>query len=96
MQQLIHVRPEPPGQFTAVVVGIPELRATAATRRQAIEQVERLLAEAVVSGELVLVDVPEPNPLLKWAGWTKDDPNHQIYLEELARLRREDLEDPVA
>ena len=34
------IQPEPPGQFTAQVVGLLELRATAATREEALQQVQ--------------------------------------------------------
>jgi hypothetical protein len=89
MQHLILVRSEPPGQFTAQAVGIPEARVTAATKEQAIQQVRGLLAEWLSGGQLVPVEVPEENPLLKWAGHAKDDPDFDLYLEEIRRYRQE-------
>ena len=35
---LVRVREEPEGQFTADILGAPDIRATAATREQAIEE----------------------------------------------------------
>jgi hypothetical protein len=92
MQYLIRVRPEPAGQFTAEAVGIPEARATATTGDLAIQQVKIMLNEWLASGELVEVEVSGENSLLKWIGWAKDDPLYQDYLDELARLKKEDLE----
>jgi hypothetical protein len=41
----------------------------------------------------VLIDVPATNPLLNFAGHVDpNDPLEQELVEELARLRREDLE----
>src|SRR2546427_811004 len=91
--QLILVRPEPPGRFTAEVVGVPELQVTAASRDEALCEVEARLGEWFADGRLACVPVPAPNPWLHLAGHTDPaDPGEQIYLEELARLRREDLE----
>ena len=93
VQHWVVVRPEPAGNFTAQVVGLPELVATAATREEAIEQVRALLRDWVMAGRLVSVEVPVTNPLLEFTGHT--DPNHPIereFLKELARLKQEDLE----
>ena len=92
MQHLIIVRAEPPGQFTAEAVGIPEIRATSTSRESAIQQVRGTLAEWLTKGQLESVVVPDPNPVLKYAGWAKNDPLYDEYLEELARARQEDLE----
>ena len=92
LYSFVVVRPEPPGQHTATVVGIPEIHATAATREEAIEQVHARLRDWLTSGQLVAVELPQDNPWLKYAGWTKDDPDYGVYLEELERARQEDLE----
>jgi len=86
------VREEPTGQFTAEAVGLPELRATASKREDAIAQVRTLLYQWRFNNKLVMVEVPGDNPLLKWWGWAKDDPMEEEYLAELARLKQEDLE----
>ena len=84
------VRPEPPGQHTAAVVGLPEIHATAPTREEAIDQVRDWLA----SGQLVPVEVPQNNPWVKYAGWATEDPDYGVYLEELARLARKTWKEP--
>jgi hypothetical protein len=85
------VRPEPPGQFTAQVVGVPELRAIAAARDDAIREVQTRLSQWLASGELVAVQVRPPNSLLAWCGWAKEDPLYQEYLDEIAQQRQEEL-----
>jgi hypothetical protein len=95
-RHLVVVRPEPAGQYTARVVGLPEIRATAATEPGAIEQVRRVLAEWLASARWVLVEVPVPpagQPSPEAAGhFNPEDPLEQEYLAELARFRQEDLE----
>ncbi len=87
------VRPEPAGQYTARVAGLPEIAATAATRDEALHRVQELLTTMLATGQLVAIAVPPANPLLDAFGRT--DPNdlhEQAYLEELARSRQEDLD----
>ena len=93
LQHWVVVRPEPPGQFTAQVVGLPELRATAATKEEALQQVRIVLSEWLTSGQLVSIAVPRENPLLRFPEHLDPtDPLEQEFLQELARLHREDLE----
>ncbi len=90
---LVRVRPEAPDQFTAQVVGLPEVRATAASREAALHQVRQLLQEWLSSGQLVMVEVSEQKHSLQGFGSVDpNDPNEQAYLEELERMRQEDLE----
>jgi hypothetical protein len=93
VSQWIIGRSEPSGQFTAEVVGVPELRVTAATRAEAIEQIRAMLGEWLASGQLMSIEVPCPNPLLHFAGHLDpNDPLEREFVEELARRRKEDLE----
>src|SRR6266480_2959544 len=59
---------EPSGEFTVQVVGVPELRATAPTRAEAIDRIREMLNQWVASGRLISVEVPSPNPLLHFTG----------------------------
>lgn len=89
----IAVRPEPAGQFTAQLLGLPELSATAANREEAIQQVRARILEWIALGHLVPVDIPKAHPLVRFHGWKDpNDPLEQEYLRELARYRQEDLE----
>jgi hypothetical protein len=90
--QLVVVRPEPPDRYTAQVVGLPEIRATAATREEALQQVRDTLSQWLASGQLMMVELSAGNPLLQWCGWARDDPLAAEYEQELARRRQEDLE----
>ena|ERR1051326_1070946 len=90
---LVLVRPSAEGQFTAQVVGIPELTAAAANREEAIHAVRLMLESWLASGHLVPIDLPRDASF--WAGFGHADPNdpsEQEYLAELARARQEDLE----
>ncbi len=89
---LIHVQPEPDGRFTAQVVGLPELRATAGTRLEAIKQVRLMLADWLAAGTLVSVDVPLTPLWLLVPRIDPDDPDEREFQEEMARMKREDLE----
>jgi hypothetical protein len=92
-QYPVVVRQEPSGQYTAEAVGLPEIRATCSDRAEAIHRIRLVLCQWFASGQLVLVDLGRANPFL--AGFTPLDPNdpgEKIYLEELERFRREDLE----
>jgi predicted RNase H-like HicB family nuclease len=89
----IAVRPEPLGCFTVQVVGLPELSATAATREEAVQQVRTMLGEWLASGRLAPIEIQATNPLLDFRGHLDpNDPLEQAFVEELARLHREDVE----
>ncbi len=86
---LLVVRPEPSGHYTAQAVGLPDVQATAGTREEAIQQVRSILTEWLAAGQLVQVELPQKNPLMKWLGWAKDDPDFDLYVEEIRRYREE-------
>ncbi len=86
---LIQVRAEPAGKFTAQVLGVPELHSTGATREQAVEQLRALLQQQVNLGSLVAITLPQENPLMKWCGYAKDDPDFDNYLEEIRKFREQ-------
>jgi hypothetical protein len=82
------VQPGPPGQFTAQAVGIPEFRATAASREEALQQIHTLLSEWLASGRLVSIQVPDGNPLLRFQGHLDpSDPLEQEFVAELDKLQ---------
>jgi hypothetical protein len=87
------VRPDARGQYTAQAVGLPDIAATATSSEEAIQRVHDILGGLLANGQLVPIEVNAVNPLLKLFGTADpNDPNEQAYREELARLRREDLE----
>jgi hypothetical protein len=93
LRHWIVVRPEPAGQFTAQLLGLPELSATSAKREEAIEQVRARILEWIALGQLVPVEIPKEHPLVRFQGWKDpNDPEEKLFLEELARMKAEDLE----
>ena len=93
LQCLVVVRPEPPGHYTAEALGLPELRATCASREEAIHRVRLQLGHWFASGQLVSVELDTGNPFPPNFPWIDpNDPMEKEFLEELARNRREDLE----
>jgi hypothetical protein len=86
---LIRVRPEPDGQFTALVLGASDLRVTATTPDEAVEQLRALLQEQVNLGLLLAIELPPKSPLMDRIGWAKDDPTFDDYLDEIRRFREE-------
>jgi hypothetical protein len=86
---LVQVRPDPAGQFTAQVLGAPDLNSTAATRQEAVEQLGALLQQQVNLGSLTAITLPQENPLMKWSGYAKDDPDFDNYLEEIRKFREQ-------
>jgi|SRR5947207_926101 len=84
---LVRVSSDDKGRFTAQVVGLPEIQATATRREEAVESVRSTVAAWIASGQLLPLDVPAGNPLLLWAGWAKDDPDYDDFREEIRRQR---------
>ena len=87
---LVQVGPGPAGFFTARLVGLSELHATASTRDEAVEQLRALLREQVDAGSLLAVTVPQENPLMRWFGHAKDDPDFAEYLDEIRKFREDE------
>src|SRR4051794_8921162 len=67
------VRPDQAGQHTAEAVGIPEIRATATTREEAIEQVRQMMGQWFACGQLAEVEVPREDLRREWEAWEKSD-----------------------
>lgn len=89
---LVQVRQESSGPFIAEVIGLPELHATGASAEEAVAQVRDRLTQWLAAGRLVFLTVPSMPPLKKPTGWAKNDQLEQEFLEDLARMRQEDLE----
>src|ERR1700722_18052637 len=87
---LVRIREEPDGQFTAALLGAPDIQATAATREAATEQVHNLLQYQVNLGSIAAIEIPRRHPLMDRAGSMKDDPTFDDFLEEIRRFREGD------
>jgi hypothetical protein len=92
----LFVRPDGAGGYSAGILGLPEIRASAPTAPQALQAVLKALDEWLATTRWVQVRVPDTipvHPATQYVGrFDPNDPLEQMYLEELARLRREDLE----
>lgn len=95
LYQLI-VRESPVGQFTAHVMGLPEIRTVAATEEEAIARARTALAEWVKSARWVLIDLPVParqrSVIDSSTAVDSNDPMEHEYLRELEQMRAEDRE----
>jgi len=86
---LVQVRAEPGGQFSAQLLGLADVYATAATREEAEERLRALLGQQLDSGSLVYMDIPRENPLMSRFGSARDDPDFDGYLDEIRKYREE-------
>ncbi len=89
---LVLVSSDDQGFFSAQLVGLPEIRASAKSRETAVEQLRTMVQEWIDSGQLQPVEMPTEPSLMKWFGHAKQDPDFADYLGELRRFRAE--EDP--
>ncbi len=74
------------GRFSASVAGVPELRASAATRDEALAELSRLIHDRMRQGTFTMLDVPERN-IMDLFGVFKDDETLQEICDEAYRLR---------
>jgi hypothetical protein len=86
---LVQVRAEPAGQFTARLVGQCELSATAPTRTEAIEKLRAVLRQQFDEGALQWVEIWRENPVMQSFGHLKDDPDFEVYVEDIRKFREE-------
>ena len=89
---LIRISQDASGQHVAQVIGVPDIQAEAATPEEAIARIREMFGQWVSSGRLVSLPLPIVQQMRKPAGWTKDDPLEREFLEDLARMRQDDLE----
>jgi predicted RNase H-like HicB family nuclease len=83
------VRSEGEDHFTAQVVAFPQLKAEAATEAEAVDKLKDSLEEFLEKSKLIKVSVKGGNPWLAVAGHAADDPDFDIYLEEIRKYRME-------
>jgi hypothetical protein len=93
---LVVIDSEAPDRVAAQLVGLPELHVTAPTREEALKRLEELVREWLNSGRLAALDLPAENPLMKWFGYARNDPEFTGYLEEIRRQREDGTDNPHA
>jgi hypothetical protein len=89
---LVEVQRDPSGRYTARLVGLPDLQATAASRDEALLAVRQALLSCLTSGTLVPLHIPAASLFPAFHHTDPDDTLEKEYLQELERQRREDLE----
>jgi hypothetical protein len=77
------------GQFTASLVGAPDVRVSSDTRDRALSELSDKIALRIADGELVTVEV-EPAGILSLAGRFADDPTLRAICDEAYRERDKD------
>jgi len=93
MEQLVVVRLDGPGRYTAQALAVPEVKAQADSEAAAVEQVRQALADWLARGKVVRVEVPVPgtgNPWLDSFGRSAEDPQFADYQQEVERARAAD------
>ncbi|MFB2937469.1 hypothetical protein ACE1B6_19650 [Aerosakkonemataceae cyanobacterium BLCC-F154] len=80
------------GLYSATVWGLPDCKATGATREEAIKNARELLIARLEKAEIVSLEVelPKPeHPWMKFAGMFKDDPDFDEVSADIEAYRRE-------
>ncbi len=85
----IAVWPGGENQFVAQAIGFPDVKAEAATESEAVEKVHDSLEEFLAKSKLIKISVRSGNPWLDVAGHSADDPDFDLYLEEIRKYRME-------
>jgi predicted RNase H-like HicB family nuclease len=78
------------GQFEATLVGAPDVRATGATRQEALNALESAIAQRLDQGELVALEVRRRG-LVGLFGKFRDDPTLREICEEAYKARDAEL-----
>jgi len=79
------------GQYAAVLVGAPAIRAIGATRAEALAALQADLTQRLTRGELVSLDLP-PTGVSGLAGKYRTDPTLREICTEAYRMRNAESE----
>ena len=74
------------GHFVATLVGLPDVRVSAATREEALAEIQTILQARVLHGDLVFVETP-PQGVAALAGKYRDDPSLTQIREDIYLAR---------
>jgi predicted RNase H-like HicB family nuclease len=76
--------------YKAIPLAFPDCEAVGRTRDEALSNLKSVLSARLAQGELVTVEVGEPDhPWRKWSGVFKDDPTYDDFLAEIEAYRRQ-------
>ena len=95
MEYQILIEKQPNNGFVATALGWPDCVGTGETKDEAVSKVQAAVADRLAHGEVLRVQVGEPQPanfVDPWeamAGRFADDPTWDDYQAELRRIREE-------
>jgi predicted RNase H-like HicB family nuclease len=75
------------GQYTAHLLGAPDVHVSAPTRREALARMQAALELRYAAGELVFLNVPDRQGAMAFAGQYADDESLQEICDEIYRQR---------
>lgn len=91
-RQLVVVRQDATGQFTAEALGLPEVRATDSDRTNAISRVRAELRDLVNLGRLTQVELSLESPLPDGCAIDPNDACEEEYRRILEKFKKADLD----
>lgn len=85
------------GLTTATVLEVPDCQIQDETKQGAVEKVQVLLQKRLAKAEIIKIPAPiqpvtSENPLMKFAGIFKDDPDFMEIMKEIRAEREDDSE----
>lgn len=88
----VTIRSEGPGRFTAQAVGLPDVRASAATREGACARLQEMLSAMIAAGTLAPLELPVELAEAPKANWDPNDAEMLEFMKILDDQAAEDLE----
>ena len=88
----ILVRKQPTNGYIATALGWPDCQVSAPTRDEAVEQIRTTIADLLMAGEIIDLDIPTPTIPADYADTFaafRDDPTFDEFVAEVNRYRQE-------
>ena len=88
----ILLRRQPTNGYSATALGWPDCQVTAPTREEAVEQIRSAIADLLVAGEIIDLDIPTsiiPALYSDTFGAFRDDPTFAEFVAEVNLYRQE-------
>jgi len=89
MTMYVLIENEPEGEYTASVIGWPDITAQGGTEDEALSHLRGLLTTHLTHAKIVPLELPAEPPWLQTAGMFKDEPFADELQELIAAYRRE-------
>ncbi|MEZ4710902.1 MAG: hypothetical protein R3A44_27130 [Caldilineaceae bacterium] len=98
MTYRVLVRKEPANGYIATALNWPDCQVTAATREEAITQIQFAIAQLLNAGEIIELEIPTPIIAATYSdtfGAFRSDPTLTEFIEEVNRYRAERNLEPL-